>query len=292
MKLEQGYTLMHEHVTLDLSGVKKDDDCNLRCFDETVKEFKELYKHGVRNILELTNIGMGRDIDYINKVAKESGINIIKSTGCYKEPFIPQETLSLSIEELANVMIKEITEGIEGTNDKACAIGEIGTSKNEWKDSERRLFDAAIIAHKKTGVPISTHTTLSTLAKEQAEYLVENGVNPKKIIIGHIDLSGDMNAIKEVLNTGVYVGFDTVGKVNYLPEEKRVEFLLELEKEGKLNQVVLSEDLTRKSHLKYKGGIGYSYLFEKFIPMLIEAGMEEQSINQMLIENPKNIFEG
>ena len=58
--LQDGYTLMHEHVTIDLSGVKKDPDCRLDCFEETVEEFKELYRHGVRNVLEVTNIGMGR----------------------------------------------------------------------------------------------------------------------------------------------------------------------------------------------------------------------------------------
>ena len=53
MKLADGYTLMHEHVTINLSGVKKDEDCRLNCFEETVKEFKGLYGYGVRNILEV-----------------------------------------------------------------------------------------------------------------------------------------------------------------------------------------------------------------------------------------------
>ena len=66
--LQDGYTLMHEHVTIDLSGVKKDLDCRLDCFDETVEEFRRLYGYGVRNILEVTNLGMGRDIDYIKRV--------------------------------------------------------------------------------------------------------------------------------------------------------------------------------------------------------------------------------
>ena len=62
--LKEGYTLMHEHVTIDLSGVKNDQDCHLDCYEETVKEFKQLYEYGVRNIVEVTNIGMGRDIAY------------------------------------------------------------------------------------------------------------------------------------------------------------------------------------------------------------------------------------
>ena len=96
--------------------------------------------------------------------------------------------------------------------------------------------------------------------------------------------------IISVLKTGVNVGFDTIGKNNYLPDEKRIEMLLALEKLGLLGQVVLSEDLTRKTHLKYKGGIGYSYLFETFLPNLRKAGMKEESIDLMLKENPAKIF--
>ena len=288
--LKEGYTLMHEHVTIDLSGVKNDQDCHLNCYEETVKEFKKLYEYGVRNIVEVTNIGMGRDIAYIQNVEKETGINILKSTGCYKEPFIPENMLALSTEELANVMIHEIDDGFDGFDAHAEMIGEVGTSKNEWKESERRLFDASIIAHKKTGKPIYTHTTLSTLALEQAEYLTAGGGKPEKVVIGHVDLSGDLDMIISVLKTGVNVGFDTIGKNNYLPDEKRIEMLLALEKLGLVGQVVLSEDLTRKTHLKYKGGIGYSYLFETFLPNLRKAGMKEESIDLMLKENPAKIF--
>lgn len=291
MKLIDGYTYMHEHMTIDLSGVKKDEDCHLDCYEETVKELKKLYHYGVRNIVEVSNIGMGRDIDYIQRIEKETGIQILKSTGWYKEPFIPEEYLNKTTEELASIMIDEIENGIEGTNVKAMMIGEIGTSKNEWKDSERRLFDAAIIAHKKTNRPIYTHTTLSTLALEQAKYLVSHGVDPHRIVIGHVDLCEDINYIKEVLKTGVTIGFDTIGKNNYLPDEKRIAHLLELEKTGYTSQVVLSEDLTRKSHLAFKGGIGYAYLFESFLPAARKAVISESFITDMLVNNPKRIME-
>lgn len=234
---------------------------------------------------------MGRDIDYIQRIEKETGIQILKSTGWYKEPFIPEEYLNKTTEELASIMIDEIENGIEGTDVKAMMIGEIGTSKNEWKDSERRLFDAAIIAHKKTNRPIYTHTTLSTLALEQAKYLVSHGVDPHRIVIGHVDLCEDINYIKEVLKTGVTIGFDTIGKNNYLPDEKRIAHLLELEKTGYTSQVVLSEDLTRKSHLAFKGGIGYAYLFESFLPAARKSGISESFITDMLVNNPKRIME-
>ena len=56
-----GYTMMHEHITIDLSGVKKDTDCQLDCYAETVAEFKKLYEYGVRRIVDVTADGMGRN---------------------------------------------------------------------------------------------------------------------------------------------------------------------------------------------------------------------------------------
>lgn len=292
--LKKGYTLMHEHVTIDLSGVKKDSDCRLDCFEETVEEFKQLYRYGVRNILEVTNMGMGRDAAYIRRVSEASGINILLSTGFYKEPFLPDWTYHKSAQELAELVEKEILEGIEaeGMLYRASVIGEFGTSKNEMTSMEAKIFEAMALAAVKTGAPVTTHTTLGTMGYEQAMYLIGHGVAPERIIIGHMDLSQNMDVIKRVLETGVNIGFDTVGKLNYCPDTFRVSALKEIDAMGRLPQVVLSMDITRKSHLKANGGIGYGYLFESFFPLLRDSGFTEKQINRLLIDNPERILGG
>lgn len=291
MELKDGYTLMHEHVTIDLSGVKKDDDCRLDCFDETVKEFKRLYDYGVRNILEVTNMGMGRDPRYIREVEKASGIQIIMSTGFYKEPFLPDFVYRQTAEELADLAVKEITEGIDDTGFKASVIGEFGTSKDQMTAMEEKVFEAMSLAAVRTNVPVTTHTTLGTMGARQADYLIAHGVKPEKIIIGHMDLSQDTDYILSVLEKGVNVGFDTVGKLNYCPDTFRVEALKRIADEGRLGQVVLSMDITRKSYMKYEGGIGYGYMFESFIPLLKENGFTQSQIDRLLVDNPKRILE-
>ena len=284
-----GYTLMHEHITIDLSGVKKDTDCQLDCYAETVAEFKKLYEYGVRRIVDVTNDGMGRNPEYVTNVEKETGIRIVHSTGFYKEPFLPERVYTQSVQELADWMIGEIRNGIDG-GVRPGMIGEIGTSKNAMMEMEKKVFDASVIAAKETGLPIYTHTTLGTYAPEQAAYFKATGLPMDRIVLGHLDLCGDLDYIRRVLDSGICIGFDTVGKNNYFPDAKGVEFLLALEAEGRLDQIVLSEDLTRKSHLKYKGGIGYCYLFETFLPMLKEAGLKQESLDKMLIHNPARIL--
>lgn len=281
---------MHEHITIDLSGVKKDLDCRLDCFDETVKEFQQLYEYGVRNILDVTNIGMGRDVDYIRRVEEASGIHIILSTGFYKEPFLPEFVHTQTPEELAGLVESEILEGIGDTGLHASVIGEFGTSKDQMTPMEEKVFVAMSMAARRTGVPVTTHTTLGTYGAQQAEYLISHGIAPEKIIIGHMDLSKDIEKILQVLDMGVNVGFDTVGKLAYCPDTFRVEALHEIAERGRLSQVVLSMDITRKSHLKSGGGIGYVYLFEKFLPMLWESGFSKEQTDMLLIHNPKRIL--
>lgn len=284
-----GYTMMHEHTTIDLSKIKNNQDCCLDCIEETIKEYRELYNKGVRRIVDVSNIGIGRDIDYINQVAQETNLEILASTGYYKEPFLPREVEELTIDELSQIMIDEITIGI-GSGTKARIIGEIGSSHNKITPLEEKVFRAASRAHKITNVPITTHTTLGTCALEQIDIFKQEEIDLNRVIIGHVDLSGNEEYIEEILKQGVYVEFDTIGKLDYLSDESRADILSSLVNKGWEKKIVLSVDITRKSHLKYQGGIGYTYLFDVFIPMLIDRGVEESSIDIMLKDNPNKIL--
>lgn len=289
--LKEGITLIHEHTTIDLSRIKKIDDTNLNCKEETIKEFKDLYDLGVRNIIDVTACGMGRNVEYVNEVAERSKINIIQSTGFYKEPFLPDFVYEYSVEQLKDFMVNEIEKGIDGTDTKAGVIGEIGTSKDSFEEMEKKVFEAAIMAHLEKGTIISTHTSLGTMARDQAKLFKERGINPKKVIIGHQDLSQDLEQIKYLIREGFWVAFDTIGKNNYVPDKEKIEFLLDLQKNNMIDSIVMSMDITRKSNLKYKGGIGYSYIFTDFKPMMKEAGITEESINKIFVKNPMKIFE-
>ena len=287
-----GITYMHEHTTIDLSRLKHNDDTNLNCFEETVEEFKELYSKGVRNVVDVTNLDMRRNPSYVQRVAEASGINIIQSTGFYQDKFLPDFVTDASVASLANLMIQEITEGIAGTSIKAQIIGEIGTSKGMMTEREKKVFQAAVVAHKTGGVPITTHTTLGTFGHEQVDFFKNEDVDLNRVVIGHVDLTGDVTYILKMLDQGVYVEFDTVGKENYQPDLLRAQMLREIEKQGFEDRVFLSMDITRKSNLKYKGGIGYAYLLDTFVPLLGETGVSESFIRKMLVANPRRFMTG
>jgi len=290
MKLLNGITYAHEHITIDLSGPKKDEDCKLDRMEETIKELKELKSKGVHNIIDVTNRGMGRNVEFLTKVKEETGINILSSTGYYKSPFFPEEVYKLSIVELAHIMRMEIIDGMDNTGIKADIIGEIGTSKENILPEEEKVFRAAAMVHVETGKPIVTHTTLGTLGLEQLKIFKEYGVNLDKVVISHVDLSGDLDYILRLIDKGANVAFDTIGKINYQPEDVRVNLLKELSKRGLSERIVLSMDITRKSQLKYLKGLGYSYLLDNFVPLLRKAGISQAQIDNMIKNNALRIY--
>lgn len=280
----------HEHITIDLSGVKQDQDCRLDNFDQTVDEFKALAQRGVSSVIDQTARGMGRNINYVEKVAELSGIRIKHATGFYKAPFLPAECYERNERELSSLMVEELIIGMEGTSIKANHIGEVGTSLNVFKEEEQKVFAAACMAQLETGAAICTHTTLGTLALEQVDFFKQYRVPLDRVVLSHIDLSDNYDYKVRILDNGVNIAFDTIGKENYQPDSMRVEHLMNLCEAGYVDQIVLSLDITRKSHFKENGGLGYSYLIDNFLPRLEDAGCKQEWLNKMLTTNPARIY--
>ncbi len=285
-----GYTYVHEHLHLDLSSFKNNIDCRLDQYELICEEMKTLVSLGVHNIVEMTNRYMGRNPQFMLDLMRDSGINVIVSTGYYQSAFFPEHVAHTTARQLADEMIAEIEQGIDDTTLKAGVIGEIGSSKGVITPDEEKVFHAAAIAHLATGRPVSTHTTLSTMGLEQLALLKKHGVDAERVVIGHCDLKDNLDNILRIIEQGAYIQFDTIGKNDYYPDEKRIAMLQTLAQRGLLNRVMLSMDITRRSHLKANGGNGFDYLITTFVPMLNRAGLTQTDIDLMLRDNPMLFF--
>ncbi|MDD1782664.1 phosphotriesterase-related protein [Enterovibrio sp. ZSDZ35] len=285
-----GYTYCHEHLYIDLSEQKRDIDCKLDQYTLICEEMNNLVSRGVFNIVEVTNRYMGRNPHFIECLMRDSGINILLSTGYYIEGFFPSDLYEKSAEDIRDEMIKEIEIGIDGSAIKASLIGEIGSSENVFSDTEKKVFKAAAMAQYETGTPISTHLSFSTMGKEQIAYLKQCGADLSRVTIGHCDLRNDLDQMLWIIDQGCYVQFDTIGKNSYFPDEKRIDMLEALANRDLLSQVMLSMDITRRSHLKKNGGPGFLYLIDEFLPKLLERGFSQQQIDTMLRHNPYTLF--
>ncbi|MBV7388191.1 hypothetical protein KRX11_05945 [Pasteurellaceae bacterium TAE3-ERU1] len=289
------FTLMHEHLHLDLSAVKQNEDCFLNDLAAQVEELHALKRHGVSRIVDVTNLGMGRNIAYVEEVERQSAVKVVSATGCYKAPFLPPWFHALSAEQLAERFIAEIERGLCDETGarytrKAQIIGEVGSGFDGISDDERKLLHAAALACLATGKFITTHTSLGRFGLEQLDLFARFGVSAEKVILGHTDLAGDRDYLFRLLDRGAWVEFDTIGKLAYQSDELRADLFSEAIKCGFARQLLLSMDITRKSHLKRHGGIGYDYLFTHFLPLLYERGVSERDVLIVLQDNPNRIL--
>ncbi|MBW8347943.1 phosphotriesterase [Bacillus sp. IITD106] len=289
-KEELGVCAAHEHLSIDLSRIKNDPDTILDDEQGMVSELDHFVRSGGRSMVELTNDGMGRNVERLRRLSEATGVHIITCTGFYKDPFIPEFAQGWGQEQFAEHFISEIKEGIDGTDIYPGVIGEVGTSVNEIKPVERELLLGAGKAALATGLTMTTHTSLGTLGSKQVDMLFGLGLPKDQIIIGHQDLNANKEEVLDVLRSGVYIGYDTIGKNNYRPDEDRLSFLLDFIERGFHKQILLSADLTRKSHWKKHNGPGYDLVLNTFIPALRKRGVPEEIIEDLLIHNPANAF--
>ncbi len=286
IKPADGYTLMHEHLTIDLSpGDLGTADPGILC-----RELTELYDFGVRNIVDLTNQSMGRDPDVLRALASATGIRIIPSTGYYLEAYMPPDIRTRPAEELAAEAVRELTWGIDEEGYTAGVIGEIGWSSPKAGELERKVWEAMSIAATKTGAVISVHPSIGTEQIPQAEFLIKRGIKPEKIVIGHAEFFPDEQALLALLGLGVNIGIDMIGQNGPERDEYRADTVVMLRDRGFLSQVTLSMDLCSLRELRQCGGHGYAYLFQSFVPLLRERGITKDEIDLLLRRNPMRIL--
>ncbi|WP_088832431.1 phosphotriesterase family protein [Paenibacillus tyrfis] len=285
-----GICACHEHLHVDLSRIKQNSDTCLQDTDLVAEDLKSFVAYGGSAIIEVTNDGMGRDVGKLAEISRRLDLHIIASTGCYKDPFIPEDKQCWSRDQFAGWMIDEIENGIGGTGIKPGVIGEIGSSLNEFKPIEVELFHGAITAARHTGLPLSTHTTLGTCALEQVELFARESLPLEQVVIGHQDLNPLDEVVLEVLQAGAFVAMDTIGKVNYRSDESRLDSLMNYLEHGYEDRILLSTDLTRKSHLRAFGGQGYDVVLRTFIPALRDRGVSDTVIEKLLALNPQRAF--
>ena len=284
-----GVTMCHEHFIVDLSIVRKDNESKIETVEEVSPEIKKMMDLGVNSAIEVTTNDMYRDVKKLKTISEKTNLNIVAATGFYLSEYHPEWLTTATPEEIAEVMINDLTKGIDGSDIKAGVIGEIASSPKEFVGQEKKVLVASAIAHKATGAAVTTHTGRFT-ALETIETLINNGVALDKIVIGHQDLIDDTDYHLSVLKYGVNIGFDTCGKVAYQLDETRAKNIIKLINAGYGDHIMLSNDISRRSYFTTNGKFGYTAVMGRVVPLLKEYGASEEDINKLLVKNPARIF--
>jgi phosphotriesterase-related protein len=307
-----GATFMHEHFTFAYPGWLADETIAPYDFKAVLKTnidvIKTAQKYGIKTIVDATpNDTGGRDPELYKALAKKTGLNIICSTGLYTDEegapayFKTRVWTGQDISKLMfEIFTKEITQGI-GKSDVKAGVLKVGSSP-KMTPYEQAVHKAAVRAQMATGVPIITHTQGPTGGVEQAEFLVKEGADPKKVMIGHVSNSKDIEYHKAILAKGTYIAFDRIGLDVITPFDVNLKNVAGLCKLGFANKIMLSHDtvnvwLGRPPVWPEQAAAGFKnwtidHISKDFIPALKTQGVTDDQIKTMMVDNPKNLFRG
>ena len=299
---ELGKTLIHEHfrgrdeaVAHQWPHVYDEDEE----WNASIEQADGVKGHGVKTIVEPTAMLLGRNVPLLQRIAQETGLNIVPCTGIYTYDHLPHFLHNRDVDFMAGLFVHDIEQGIQGTDVKAafikCAADEPGVTENIEK-----VHRAAARASVQTGVPIMAHSRpASNSGPRQVEIFLEEGVAPEKIQIAHTGDTDDLDYIHGLLDKGVYIGLDRFGLPMFLPTEPRIKTALKLLEQGHVERMFLSADFVaaldwfppEAEEQIIAGGLveedwSMTLLFERIIPALKEGGMTDEQLDTMLVANP------
>ena len=293
-----GVTLPHEHTQIHLWQIANRWDYWELTRDAPLirEELGRFRAAGGSALVDLTLPGVGRDPDWLVELARDTGLHLVMGCGWYREAYYPAEALidRRSVDELADELVREATEGIGATGIRPGIIGEIGTDKPWVSALEERVHRAAARASRRTGLAITTHGVMSDVGRAQLRIFEEEGVDPARVVIGHADSYPSLEHYLAIVDRGASVEFDFLG-MSFTPqeqygEERTAGLLCELLARGHAERILLSQDVCHNSQLKRYGGNGYVHLAETFLPRLRAAGVSEAEIETMTVSNPRRIL--
>ena len=284
---EMGVTDAHDHLYLRsplLGGEEIDDPAIVEA------ETRDGARSGIATIVELTPIGLGRQPDALRALSQATGVHIVCATGYHRDAHYPDGhwVLNATHDELLAHMRTDLARGMDGTSVRAGVI-KAGASLNEITLNERRRLVAAASAAKAAGVSVAVHCEAATMGEEIADLLLGEGLPADQIILAHMDRDPNPARHIDLLARGVFLVYDTIGRVQYHADSTRIELIEAVGAAGHGDQVLLGLDLGKRSSMREYGGHGLRYLMDGFVPLLRER-VGDAAVTKMLVDNPAAAF--
>ena len=301
-----GRTLMHEHVfVMDPEALQNWGHVfgplywdERERVEDAVAKLTRVREAGIRTIVDPTAPGLGRYVPRVREVAQAAGLQVIVASGVYAFLELPGFLAYRPTSAIASLFVREITEGIDDTGVKAaflkCAVERHGVIGDV-----PRILQAVAIAATETGVPVMVHTNAAEQTGLMAlEKLTSHGVDPSQIVIAHAGDSNDLDYLRAIAAAGAWLGCDRFGIEHFNPLEDRIRTLIALLAEGYGDRIHLSHDAA--CFMDFMTGDpffaderpDYLLISNRVVPALLHAGVSQEQIDQMMVENPKRFFGG
>ena len=320
-----GHIQLHEHLLCDLSRYVKAgkptqdwpvgisnyysarvDRNNVvdMVLDERTHAIDALQDYGNAGgsvLVDATSCGLGRDPDGLRAVSLAADVPVVMGAGYYAAPFHPPEVAELSEDEIFRGIVDDLTVGVGYHQIRAGIIGEIGMS---WppEQSEMKVLRAAARAQRSTGAAMLIHPGRARSAPAHHMQVVrEAGGIASRTIMCHIDRTlFTVEEMATLATTGCILEFDLFGtESSYYPpapevdlpnDGMRVQYIRHLIDSGFQNQIVISEDVCRKTQLKPYGGEGYDHILKRVIPLMLRRGITKEQVRRITQETPNQLL--
>lgn len=298
-----GCTLMHEHIAFH--GYEREFELKPYDWDEIVpaasEELAGAVAEGVRTLVEATPIGNGRSPRGLAGIAGRTGLNIVAATGFWCDPPLERLAGTEDVEALADLMVREITQGMDGTGIRAGVI-KVATSE-VITPAEERVLRAAARACRATGAAIITHTQRGAMALAQVDLFEREGVDLSRVVIGHIGGTLDLELHLALAKRGVYLGYDRTGQGHEQDDAAVAEVFAAMVKRGFQRQLLVSQDTSvflygvRRPPLPpHLGGHSlherpaYTHVLHGFAPQVRALGVREEDLHAIFVQNPARLL--
>ena len=290
---ELGFTQIHEHLFARPNSSEIDPDLILDDFQKARKEIEIFKAAGGGTIVDAGVVGWGRDPESCRKVSEVTGINIIMTTGFYKDEFLPQWALNSDEDSLTGFMLKELREGIGDTGVFPGVIKVALSSTERFSKIEEKLLHSAAKTHLESGgTPVNVHCEQGKNGVQTLRLFERLGVGVNRVALSHIDLNLSFSYYQELLEMGALLSFDHIAH-HGRPDEFYIPILHQIRNRYGVDQLLFSLDLGRKSYWKsYGGKIGLDYLLTSFLPHLKIAGFSEEELYRIMVLNPAKYLAG
>jgi phosphotriesterase-related protein len=305
-----GRVLMHEHIfnlSPEVQGCYPgfhgwDPEVEIPKAQQTLSELKQA---GYDTIVELSVLGLGRDVHLMQRATEGTGLQVTLATGVYTYDVLPRlwhfmgpGTLLDGDEPLDELFRRDIEEGIQGTDIKAamlkCAVDHDGLT-----DHVQRVLRACCRVHHQTNTPMTVHTHAPTeRGLDVIKVLKEEGVDPHRVVLAHCGDSADIDYLEKLLQSGATLGMDRFGLNILLGFEDRVNTVAALCESGYDDRMILSHDANcftdwfpPELHDQVTPDWHFLHIHNDVLPALRERGVTDEQIDQMLVHTPRDFFE-
>ena len=299
---------IHARLTIDrLGGVRQRWSYNLdksKLLDvQTAIEEVLRYKYaGGSSLVDATSVGIARDPLALARISRATGLNVVMGASHYVPLSHPPDMDQRTEESIADQIIRDVTVGVGETGVPSGIIGEVG---NFWPmgDNERKVLRASAYAQRQTGAPILVHVGFHPDSPPTImDVLTRAGADPRRVIMGHLDMFGDREAMKSLADTGCYMEWDGFGsedtslptiadqKFDHLNDVQRLEMLEYMMEQGFGDKIVIAHDVCMKYMYARYGGKSYDHILSNMVPRMRRRGFTESQIRAILVDNPREVL--